>query len=162
MVKGTEAIKVFLARAKMATYASGDSAAKRRMEDGGIEMSFAEDGLSYRDRWYGGEPYLGEEIVFDGQGALWGMNYHGSVAPGAEHLIDGIYAFLQEALRHKDAELPLRGPAAYARGDFDYAARVRGGLGSFLGEEVIRHRGIPAYQGNFHGGLISSLERGRA
>ena len=62
-VVGEELLK-FLVRAKKATYASKQESAKVLLVDGGKELVFEEGGIKYRDRYYGFNPFIGEEILF--------------------------------------------------------------------------------------------------
>lgn len=54
----------FLAEAKLAGYAAGDNAEKIKLADGAFEIRYGKNNLLYVDRYYGGEPFIGEEILF--------------------------------------------------------------------------------------------------
>ena len=54
----------FLVKAKIATYASEGEANERVLEDGAKELTFEDGKLKYRDRYYGFNPFVGEEIVW--------------------------------------------------------------------------------------------------
>jgi len=147
----------FLARAKTATYAAGSGAAKQKLEDGATLMSLSEDGLLYRDRYYGGEPYIGEELLFAEGLSVWGMNYTGRAVGGGEERLADVYGFLQESLRHMDLAMPLRGPAEYRRDTFLYNADVEGSIDFFSGSEKIFLGEELIYAGYFHGGSINRV-----
>jgi hypothetical protein len=54
----------FLLRAKLKTYATGGEGNERDFEDGTREMSYREGDFFYRDRYFGSNPFIGEEVVW--------------------------------------------------------------------------------------------------
>lgn len=69
----------FLVKAKIATYASAGEANEKVLEDGCKELLFEEDKFKYRDRYYGFNPFFGEEIVWQNGKIIWSMNYFGRI-----------------------------------------------------------------------------------
>jgi len=53
----------FLVKAKIATYASEGEASEIVLEDGAKELTFEDGKFKYRDRYYGFNPFVGEEIA---------------------------------------------------------------------------------------------------
>ena len=88
----------FLVKAKINTYASSGEGGEKTLPDGSKEFKFAEKELKYRDRYFGFNPFIGEEIVWQNERVVWGMNYYGEVI---SEIIPAknIYQFLQEALK---------------------------------------------------------------
>ena len=58
----------FLVRAKIRTYASGREGVivKNRSK----ELIFEEEDFRYRDRYFGSNPFIGEEVVFEKEGCF--------------------------------------------------------------------------------------------
>jgi len=70
----------FLARAKASTYAGSGEEGERILGDGGKEFAFEENGFSYRDKYFGFNPFSGQETVFENDKIVWVMNYYGRIA----------------------------------------------------------------------------------
>ena len=100
----------FLILAKRNTYASGiqPSAASRTASH---DLPYQEGEFQYLDTYLGGFHFIGEEAVWKGGVALWGMNYYGWML--AHTVPEGFGEFLKEVLLHLPDEAPYRGPAEY-------------------------------------------------
>ncbi len=140
----------------LATYASGQALDQRVLDDGCKELTFSEGEFRYRDRYYGFDPFIGEEVVFRAGKAAWAMNYCGGLSGGAADA-GQVYAFLQKAMRLVRAERPFRGPEHFAEGEFDYRDESEGTPERFSGEERIFFRGECAYRLLYHGGVIRAI-----
>jgi hypothetical protein len=68
----------FLIKAKLHTYASSGESGERSLEDGCKELAFQEGESKYRDRYFGWNPFVGEEVVWQGEQVIWAMNYYGT------------------------------------------------------------------------------------
>ena len=143
----------FLIKAKINTYASGGEGGEKILPDGGKEFEFNEKKFEYRDRYFGFNPFIGEEIVWQDGKIVWGMNYYGKII-SEEIDVKEIYQFLQEALKKITEDKPFRGPNNFRREDFKYSNKVRGTLEDFEGEEKIFYKKQLAYRLNYSGGLI--------
>jgi hypothetical protein len=143
----------FLVKAKIATYASGGEANERVLEDGAKELTFESDGFRYRDRYYGFNPFFGEEIVWRYNNIVWSMNYFGKISsdvvPGKE-----VYRFLQSAMRQVKEDRPFRGPNNFKSGDFEYLDESTGDVNDFTGIEKILFKGQEIYRLDYHGGSM--------
>ena len=152
-MQNKESLKKFLIKAKKNTYASSGEGGEERLEDGGKELVYKEGDYFYRDRYYGYNPFLGEEIIFYNKKVIWGMNYRGRVVsdiiPSKE-----IYNFLKKALSLVNVNEPYRGPSNFSEGDFVYNNKVDGDVRYFRGEEKILYKGETVYNLNYLGGLI--------
>jgi len=148
-------LRKFLVKAKINTYASGTKAAVLR--DGSKELVFSEGNLSYRDRYFGENPFIGQELVFYKHKSLWGMNYYGYAAPSKNVSLKDLYAFLREALKRVDEETPFRGPKYYRYGFFKYINNVKGDISQFDGIEKIFYKENEVYKLLYHGGFISDM-----
>ncbi len=88
----------FLESAKINTYASSGEGGENLLPDGNKKFEFKEKEFRYRDRYFGFNPFVGQEVVFQNGKIVWGMNYYGraiskSIPPKQ------IYQFLQESLK---------------------------------------------------------------
>ncbi len=150
---GGPSLAQFLVRAKAAGYASGDESRIRKLDDGGLEVSFQEGPFTYRDRWYGESAFTGEELVSRDGKPVWSMNFYGTNAKGVEIPAE-FPKFHKHALSRVAADAPFRGPARYAEGDFVYLNEFEGGIAGFSGTERILYRGREIYRLRYHGGEI--------
>jgi len=144
----------FLVRAKRSTYAGGGDDAGVDLPDGARELTYFEETLTYRDRYYGWDPFSGEEVVQEKGRVVWSMNYYGlclkpDVTPRE------IYGFLVKVLGMVSAEKPYRGLEKHREGDWLYMCHVKGDIHEFSGSEKILFRGKEVYRLNFHGGDIA-------
>ena len=143
----------FLIQAKTNTYASNGEDKEKILSDGSKEFEFEEKGFKYRDRYFGHDPFIGEEVVWRGARTVWGMNYYGSVLSG-EVLSREVYEFLKKAMRQVTEKRPFRGPDNFKEGDFEYIDRSNGDINVFCGTETILFKGQEVYQLYYHGGCI--------
>lgn len=138
----------FLLRAKRATYA-GKGAESPSSRPASHDLHYAEGELAYIDTYLGGSHFAGEEALWRSGVPIWSMNYVGRVT-GEPFSGD----FLKDALRHGTADMPYRGPAEYAEGDYLYRCAVEGSFEWFSGIETITLQGRRVYECRFHGGSI--------
>ncbi|MBU4284938.1 XRE family transcriptional regulator [Patescibacteria group bacterium] len=143
----------FLVKAKINTYTSSGEGGEKLLLDGSKEFEFKEGGLKYRDRYFGLNFFVGEEIVWEGGKTIWGMNYYGKiisqiVSPGQ------IYQFLKETLRGISENKPFRGPYRFKKDNFKYFNKTKGTVEKFEGEETIFHKRRLVYKLIYHGGII--------
>jgi len=143
----------FLVKAKINTYASNGENKERKLEDGSKELVYEDGEWKYRDRYFGFNPFIGEEVVWKNDGVVWGMNYYGTII-GKETDAKSLYQFLQKAMRLVKSERPFRGPTEFCEGDWKYTDESLGGTNKFKGTEIIYLRGEKAYELKYHGGSI--------
>jgi hypothetical protein len=134
----------FLLRAKLKTYATGGEGNERDLENGTREMSYREGDFFYRDRYFGFNPFIGEEVVWRKGKVIWAMNYYGAVIDESIPAGD-VYRFLQKAMQQVTAERPFRGPNEYSEGDLRYQDESIGYINQFSGEEKIFFRDRQIY-----------------
>jgi hypothetical protein len=143
----------FLVKAKIHTYASGME--ERELKNGSKELSYGEDEFAYRDRYFGFNPFAGQEVVWYKEKVVWVMNYRGRVL--SERIPPKkVYQFLRKALRQVKENKPFRGPDHFAENDWTYVNQVEGSVKNFKGIEKIFFRGKPVYELGYHGGVIKS------
>jgi len=149
-------LKQFLVKAKISTYASSGEGGEKILFDGSKELEFKEGNLRYRDRYFGFNPFIGEEVVFYKDKPIWGMNYYGKVTCN-DFPAKKIYQFLQKVLREVREDKPFRGPDQFKKDGFEYVNKVNGDVNEFQGVEKIFAGNKEVYKLDYHGGLINGI-----
>ena len=146
----------FLVKAKINTYATEGEGGEKILDDNCRELIFEDAGFKYRDRYYGFDPFVGEEIVFEDNKAIWGMNYYGQITSKIieGNLVKDFLDFLKESLRQIPEEIPFRGPKNFKNNDFEYTNQVEGNVERFVGKEKIFYKNEEIYSLDYHGGKI--------
>lgn len=144
----------FLILAKKETYASS-KIVSRLTKDGAKELIFEKDNYKYIDRYYGYNPFSGQEIVSHDNKVIWSMNYYGLV-DSLEPLEKDVYSFLKLALLEVEEIFPFRGPNYFKKDGFEYFLDTNGDLKHFVGKEYITYNNETIYVCNYHGGVIKN------
>ncbi len=147
-------LKQFLIKAKANSYASGKEGTT--LPGDGKELSFAENEFTYKDRYFGENPFIGEEIIWKNERVVWGMNFYGGVSSKIAPVGD-VYEFLQQALRAAKDDQPFRGPEHFAYQNFEYRNDIQGTIEAFTGVECIFYQDEEVYRLAYHGGIVTSL-----
>lgn len=146
----------FLCDAKRATYAAKDD--RTRVVPslaGSHQLEFRRGALWYRDIYFGGDYFVGQETVYFKNDPLWGMSYAGGITEGVKpDETQGIYEFLAAALRQVPLSAPYRGPTSYSLENFSYANRILGDVVRFSGVETISFKSTSIYQLHYSGGIL--------
>lgn len=138
----------FLITAKKETYAGSKNyipSSRPKSHD----LMYDEGDYTYIDTYMGGLKFIGEEVVWKSNNAIWGMNYIGRVI---DESFDG--DFLKLALTQVDESMPFRGPKLFKKGDYTYTCSYEGNLHWFKGTEQIFVKDVLTYECLFHGGEI--------
>lgn len=144
----------FLLKAKRQTYATqGDEATVTPFLPGSRQLEYQEGALLYRDIYFGGVFFVGQETVYEAAAPVWAMGYAGGIIT-LDVSLSEVYAFLRAALRQVTAERPYRGPRQWRKGVCVYTDDSQGDLAWFWGTETITHRGQLVYQLRYSGGLL--------
>lgn len=165
-----DALVAFLVEAKLHTYAAQDEQASvPSLLPGGRQLEYrrplAIGGLLYRDIYFGGDFFVGQETVYHLQGEqqaslerpIWAMNYAGGALPAAgeaDVALQEIYAFLGSALRRVGAQRPYRGPRQWQDCAWIYQDESQGDPQRFWGREQITFQGALVYELRYAGGII--------
>ena len=147
----------FLLEAKRTTYAGqGDEATVTPLVAGSKQLEYRDGDYLYRDIYFGMAYFVGQEVVFHRELAVWSMSYAGGVMPRSRDNSDtrAIYAFLRLALRHGGRDEPYRGPAAFIRDFLTYTNSSSGSLAIFSGIEGISREGAQIYECRYAGGFL--------
>jgi len=146
-------LEEFLVKAKINTYASSGEGGEKVLEDGSKELTYEKGNFKYRDRYFGYNPFIGEEIVWKDGKIIWAMNYYGRITSDSPTAKE-IYSFLRKALRQASEIEILRGPKSFYKENFKYINRTEGNLWNFFGTEKIFYINDEVYELIYHGGFI--------
>jgi hypothetical protein len=146
-------LTAFIVRAKGHTYAGGGehSASSR---SGSHDLRFKEGDWSYHDSYFGGSDFIGEEVVYFDDQAVWAMNYYGRIL--RPDLLSAAQAgqMIKASLSRMYKENRFLGGFKYTEGDLTYEDASEGTTACFRGRESISSGREPAYELLYHGGLI--------
>jgi transcriptional regulator with XRE-family HTH domain len=144
----SEPVIAFLCKAKKECFAGeGNRTSSSRPES--IDYTYSEGDYTYLDSYFGGEKFIGEEVLYVKGSPVWSMNYCG------RNLGEGYSGnFLTEALLRVSMEYPYRGPLVYKNGDYSYHCIVDGEVEWFHGYEEMFLLDRKVYECFFHGGII--------
>lgn len=141
----------FLIKAKKATYANVN-AKNKKLRDKSKELIFSKAIFTYRDRYFGGNPFAGEEVIFNKKNPFWVMNYYGKAC--SKISTKRVYGFLKKALSNIDKKIPFRGPKKFNLDKWKYVNKVKGDINLFHGKELIYFKNKLVYICYYHGGYL--------
>jgi len=151
-------LSAFLVEAKRRTYAGLDDEATVSTPAfaGSKQLEYRDDGLSYRDIYFGMTYFVGQEVVQSGARVIWSMSYAGGLLPGIADRAEvaAIYAFLRQSLLRIKADTPFRGPLLFEAADFRYVNTPEGDVSDFSGVEQVTRSGAKVYGLRYSGGMI--------
>ena len=122
-----------------------------QLDDGSKEYLFELEDYVFRDRFFGGNPFVGEEVVYWKGDPIWSMNYYGKATSRTP---DEVFKFLTKVLGAVEKKKPYRGPERFSEGLMEYRFMSRGNVYSFWGEEEVMHNSIKVHWLRFPGGEI--------
>jgi len=149
-----EALERFVIAAKAATYVSG-GATVRSSRPGSHDLSFTDGDWTYLDSYFGGQDFLGQEVVWYRGEPAWAMNYYGWIT--APDQIDAVQAgrVIMAALSGLYEQRRFLGGHDARVDGWEYHDRSDGDVAHFTGREWISDAGsAPVYELVYHGGLV--------
>ena len=149
----SDKLRDFLINAKKATYANKSALSIKASRQSSTDYEYKDDDMVYHDTYFGGNNFMGEEIVYKGKEPVWGMNYYGRLLGSSDEIFGQI---LRPALMRvgENATLPLRGPKEFFVNNYRYTFEVTGDLDGFSGVETIYENGVKLYELICHGGKL--------
>lgn len=139
----------FLILAKKKTYAGNKKEQELSSRPKSHDLIFEDGNYKYFDSYFGGEKFIGEEVLFKDNIPVWAMNYCGN------ELNDNFSShFLKQALSNVPTDNPFRGPEIFKDGDYLYICKTIGDFTCFEGKEEIYFHNEKVYECLFHGGII--------
>ena len=146
-------LEAFVVAAKSATYVgSGSPAESSRL--GAHDLTFASDDWLYRDSYFGGTDFLGQETVWLRAEPVWAEIYYGYIL--RPDLIDASQAgaTIKAALSAMYQQGRFLGGFDWAGPHGHYQDHSSGDVAHFRGREVILVSRVEAYALDYCGGLI--------
>ncbi len=151
----------FLITAKKNTYANGDAlktlSSRQGSKDYHYEGSVSNKKAIYHDTYFGGEHFIGEEVVYlDSDKPIWGMNYYGYSTQEnlSEDTIDNALRPALMQVGKDKSVLPVRGPSKFINGEYTYTFEQTGTIENFIGLEQIYKNDKLIYELHCAGGII--------
>ncbi len=146
-------LEQFIVEAKSACYV-GDGASAAPSRTGAHDLEFHDGRWRYRDSYFGGTDFLGQECVLLDDAPVWAMNYYGyilrpdliDVAKAGHVIKTALTAMYREGRFLRGFELPV--------GVFVYADGNTGDVAHFHGLETISLDAEIVYRLDYHGGLV--------
>jgi hypothetical protein len=148
-----QTLEAFIVAAKRATYVgSGGPAESSR--PGSHDLVFSDGAFAYRDSYFGGTDFVGQEVVWMNDVPVWAMNYYGYIL--RPDLIDSMRAgaTIKAALQALYREGRFLGGFECSGPHGAYRDRSTGDVSHFRGHECIIVDGVEAYALDYSGGLI--------
>lgn len=142
----------FLVEAKRNTYAGG-RARKIDLKEKGNLFVYEKESFQYRDKYYGYDPFGGQEVVSKNGKIIWIMNYYGMILC-QEISSKDVYNFLRRSMSRISVDRPFRGPENFKEKDFEYKNEFEGDISDFRGIEVIYYKDKKIYSLTYHGGFV--------
>jgi hypothetical protein len=148
-----QALESFILEAKRTCYV-GDGRRAAPSRRGSHDLVHGRGEFAYRDSYFGGTDFQGQEVVWLGREPVWVMSYSGYVL--RPELIDAARAgaTIKAALSAMYAEGRFLGGFEWTGPHGVYTDTSRGDVTRFSGREWIAVDGVEAYALDYFGGLI--------
>jgi len=144
----------FIVRAKSVTYVAGGEASSPS-RTGSHDLTFNDGLWSYRDSYFGGADFIGQEVVWCGDEPAWAMNYYGWIIEPRAISAAEAGRVIGLALTGLYREGRFLGGYRAEIDQWEYHDVTTGDVTHFEGREHINRPGKPeAYALVYHGGLI--------
>lgn len=149
-----DALIRFLHKANKNTFANPNAKKVASMRPQSQDYHFEDGDFIYHDTYFGSRDFIGEEIIYQNQKPLWGMNYFGFILD--DDVTDKeLGAFLEKSIMQEyDDIIPVRGPREFSENNWTYKFSVDGNLARFSGQEEISRDGRVVYKLFVRGGLL--------
>jgi hypothetical protein len=148
-----EHLEAFIVKAKTATYA-GSGALVDSSRSGSTDLRFEEGDFSYRDSYFGGADFIGEEVVWHRGEPVWAMNYYGYIREPGKLSDEESGKVLKESLTALYREERFLGGFRHQTALGLYVDTNEGELTCFHGLEWTERDGERLYELRYHGGMI--------
>ncbi len=147
-------LAAFLDEANKNTFANKNAEKSASTRLSSSDYHWEKGDLIYHDTYFGNRDFIGEEIVYQSQKPVWGMNYYGVILSGDVSEKE-LGTFLEKSIMQKyDDIIPVRGPKEFSDNNWTYRLSIDGDLNCFSGKEEILYDGEVAYRLFLRGGLI--------
>ena len=149
------ALTSFIVDAKRMTYV-GNGRSTTPSRRGAKDLVYGRGEWAYRDSYFGGTDFLGQEVVWHMAEPVWAMSYYGYIT--RPELIDAQRAgnTIKSALTELYAEGRFLGGFEWKGPHGLYRDGSAGETAHFHGRETISVEGVEAYALDYFGGLIKA------
>jgi len=147
------ALDAFIVLAKQATYVGGGGKVEPS-RPGSHDLVYTDGPFSYRDSYFGGSDFLGQEVVWKGESPVWAMSYYGYILRPDRIDAARAGATIRAALQALYAEGRFLGGFEWSGPHGAYRDTSSGDVTHFRGRECIVVGGVEAYALDYFGGLI--------
>lgn len=143
----------FIIKAKSSCYV-GDGVVAASCRTDSHDLEFTGGKLKYLDSYFGGTNFLGQEVVWRNDKAVWALNYYGYIVE--PKLINSEQAgdIIKQSLSLLYKENRFLGGFEHNVGEYIYRDTNSGDVNRFMGTELILLNGQRVYQLDYHGGEI--------
>jgi hypothetical protein len=144
----------FVVAAKAATYV-GDAGPVASSRPRSHDLRYQAGDFTYRDSYFGGTDFLGQEVVHFRDNPIWAMNYYGRIIQDERISAAEAGAIIKESLAAMYREGRFLGGFEHETQDGStYVDTSDGTVASFTGTEWIMRDNTRVYELVYHGGLI--------
>jgi Domain of unknown function (DUF5680) len=149
----TQSLLSFIIRAKKATYV-GSGLKQASSRPGSHDLVYCEGEYTYRDSYFGGTDFIGQECVWHNDVPIWSMGYYGYIL--RPDLINGAHAatLLRMALSQPHSQGRLLDNLEFSANGMQYVIKSQGTVEHFKGREIITLNETLAYALDYFGGVI--------
>lgn len=142
-------LKEFITEARENTYAASGSEVDNPRLLGSRQFDFQKGDYFYRDIFFqGGKKFIGQEIIYQSNIPVWGMNYLGEITGRTET------DFLKESLLELSDRCRFGQLCQFEKRELKYKDSGQGDLSDFYGKEQIFYKDKNIYNLTYQGGLI--------
>jgi hypothetical protein len=146
-------LTTFIVKAKANTYA-GNGTPSLSYRPKSHDLQFHEDDFSYLDSYFGGTDFLGQEVVYYQNEAIWAMNYYGRILEPTLINSNEAGKVIKESLSERYKLKRFLGGFEHSTSLGTYTDTNEGTVTSFTGREWITRATTKVYELVYHGGLI--------
>jgi len=148
-----EELNAFSVQAKAATYV-GSGAESQPSRPGSHDLEYHAGDFAYLDSYFGGADFLGQEVVYYKDEAVWAMNYYGRILKPEKITAAEAGQVIKASLTRMYAEGRFLGGFTCETHGSVYRDTNEGNIASFKGMEWIERGGETVYELVYHGGLV--------
>ena len=143
----------FIVKAKAASYVGGGKEIPP-CRAGAHDLEFSDGAWRYLDSYFGGQDFIGEEVVYYEEKPVWAMNYYGRILVPEKITGAETGQVIKASLSVMYQQGRFLGGFNLTVGKDVYHDTSRGDTASYSGKEWIERDGERVYELTYHGGLI--------
>lgn len=145
----------FIVTAKAACYVGDGEVAKSCRTDS-HDLEYSEGDWRYLDSYFGGSDFIGQEVVWHKNVAIWAMNYYGYILRPELINAQKTGEVIKSSLSALYKQERFLGGYEHFVDDYLYHDANQGDVSHFHGVETISHDSIEVYRLDYHGGILKA------